>query len=150
MSIDRRIARLERTNRLLIAVLCAAALLTVGSAAVQRDNVPEVIRTKRLAIVDEEGRVRIGMTANNKGPAIILLNESQKAIANFGAESGRTSITISDNAGVIRGGLAALPDRTMLVLSDRRGAVALQMQATDQGPTIDAIAPDGTRTSVSP
>lgn len=106
MSIDERIERLERDNRMLrrlavIPLLAATAALLMGQAPAQK-----VIEAQRFALIDPSGKVVGGLSAGDRGP----------------------SLTFFDTTGLR---LSLSPDS--LILYDRGGEVRYLLRVRDDG-----------------
>lgn len=78
-----RLRREARTARILAGISCAA--LALGLVAMTNPEVARVIQTKRLEIVDDEGRVAMVATTNPQGARVDLWNSSGANVARLGA-----------------------------------------------------------------
>ncbi len=75
MTLEDRMARLERQNNImklagLTALLIAAAVVLMGQAT--QPEAPEEVRGRRLVIVDEDGGVRATLGATDSGARLLM------------------------------------------------------------------------------
>lgn len=102
MSLETRVARLERWNRLL---LLGMALTAGGSLAWSR--VPQAVtRVERLEVIDARGEPRLVLSAAEEGPVVRLLDDSGVARASLGHDAEGTALYLRDGEGTIRVGVA--------------------------------------------
>jgi len=75
MSLERRVGRLERANRLLAAAVVIAAGAAVLSAA-GPTQVVDAIDARRIRVVDDEGRVRIDLRHDDTETGVFIMDEA--------------------------------------------------------------------------
>ncbi|MFZ9881895.1 MAG: hypothetical protein ACO3QC_10890 [Phycisphaerales bacterium] len=78
-----RLRREARTARMLAGIACGA--LALGLVAMTNPDVARVIQTKRLEIVDDEGRVTMVATSNAQGARLDLWNATGANVARLGS-----------------------------------------------------------------
>lgn len=104
-SIDRharRIARLERTNRILISVFGVSLLLFLMAAASE----PTTVRATAFQLLDKDGAVRAELVTRNGSPGLYLKDKSGlDRVAVFDEPDG-SGVYVMDTEGVTRIGLA--------------------------------------------
>lgn len=74
-SLERRVRRLERANRLLVAVVVIVGGAGVLSAA-RPGPVVDEIDARRIRLVDDEGRVRIDLRHDDTETGIFIVDEN--------------------------------------------------------------------------
>jgi hypothetical protein len=123
-----RLARAERRLRLTsLGWLVAAAVVAVlWIGAQQAQSQPSTISTRRLAVVDQNGKDRIILSFDtNNRPAIWLRDESgrDRMFLGFGGRGGAPLIGLNDEAGHLRLSMGFSPDRAtpQVVLTDENG-----------------------------
>jgi hypothetical protein len=119
MSIEERLARLERHNRRLTALLVAVVAVAV-CGSIMALNVPvgefriadarpaappEIIRANRFEVIDAEGRVLAAMAANAPGTGgVVYANNNRGALVvqRGAADDGRGVLWAYDACGQLR------------------------------------------------
>lgn len=105
--IERRLAAVERRNRLLAATLALALLGAVLLAAVPGTEPPKpVARAERFQLVDGAGAVRGELRVEDGSPVFALLDEAGVERLSLSHQPDATAFTIWDSSGVIRVGAA--------------------------------------------
>lgn len=107
-SLEQRIARLEqalkiRTMIALGAVTVAVALFATVSFAESQLTITEELRTRRLVVVDDQDRMRVE------------IGEDAETVDRYSRAAG---LTIYDDKGAERGGLATLADGSAVIALD--------------------------------
>ena len=102
MSIEARLARLERWNRF----LALAVALILGGAVAWKPLGQETLRTRRLEVVDASGRVRVEVAATDKGTALTVLDTAGVPRATLSDDEDGTALYLRDGEGVTRVGVA--------------------------------------------
>lgn len=74
--LEQRMRRLETTNRLLGAGLALSLLLMLGASFAPRSPSSDVVRAKRLQVIDETGRVRIDLRHDSTETGLFVLDEA--------------------------------------------------------------------------
>jgi len=119
----RRIARLERANRMLALVAGAAALAAVGawSTGAVRAAAYEIV-TSRLVLTDAAGGTRaILSVADGFGPSLVIYGENGKAGAALAMPPEGPTLALYDVNGQLRLRLAAIEATgPSLVMNDSR------------------------------
>jgi hypothetical protein len=124
-TIEARIARLERSLRITrwMAAVSGCALLTLAGVQCARpaSTVLDEVRARRIALVDDEGRVRVELAQDPKNTDRRARSAGLRIFDNTGHERGGSS-TFDDGSVVL--GLDAphgvgdpMPDRLSLVVS---------------------------------
>ena len=160
-----RVEQLEKANRYLkMATTIVPLLMTIlgmlagcihassGIAGTERGNemVPTVIRTNRLDVLDEMGRVRISLMTNENQPSINLYDEQGKVRASLDSTESGSSLSFSDATYVSRvllhetalsfrdesGKLQMLYGNRALSLFDDEGHKAANLFTDEQGPRL--------------
>ncbi|MGH8103302.1 MAG: hypothetical protein ACREJQ_02135, partial [bacterium] len=131
--IVRRVEKMERANRrltLISVALGAMLVLILAVGATKQAAVPDVLRAKRLEIVDNKGRSRIEMDAAlNYGPALRLVDERDVMRAEFAVSGDGTQLFLYDGGGKVRASLSAFANGPALMLSDRGKIVRAGLRA---------------------
>lgn len=73
--LERRLRRLERTNRVLVAALGLGVVMALMSA-VRGPQTTELLQVKRVQLVDDEGRVRIDLRHNDDETGLFIMDEA--------------------------------------------------------------------------
>ncbi|GMV07977.1 MAG: hypothetical protein AMXMBFR53_42520 [Gemmatimonadota bacterium] len=102
MTLERRVARLERRSR----VLTVALLLVLGGAVAWRPQTQDVVRAHRVEVVDAQGRVRAVLDAREEGPSLRLMDASGVARASLADDAEGTALYLRDGEGTTRVGVA--------------------------------------------
>lgn len=102
MTLEQRVVRLERRNRL----LTAALLVVLGGAVAWRPAPQETVRAQRLEVVDDRGRVRGVLEAGEDGPSLRLLDVAGVARASLEDAADGTALYLRDAEGTVRVGAA--------------------------------------------
>jgi hypothetical protein len=125
---EQRITRLERSLRRARLAASAAglglAVLVVAGFARNLANPTDEVRTKRLLVVDDEGRVRVAIGQDPK--------DTQR-------RSRAAGLTIFDNTGSERGGFSTMDDGSIVFAMDAPVGVGAPMR--DRIGLV--VAPDG-------
>ena len=98
----RKIARLERTNRILMSVFAVSLLLFLIAAASE----PTTVRATAFQLLDEDGAVRAELVTRDGSPGLYLKDKSGlDRVAVFDGPDG-SGVYVMDAEGVTRIGLA--------------------------------------------
>lgn len=121
-----RVERLERRMRMVVAgwVVSVAVFVLLGVAVQQAVSQPEVLRARRMEVVDAAGRVRIALTVLPDGSAALALGDAagQGRITFNVAPDGSAGLGFQDAAGRSRILLGVAPDGSPgLALGDAAG-----------------------------
>ncbi len=124
-SLDHRMTRLERKNRLLKLLVAAAILLTGTPWLVDQVTADErVIEATRFLLYDEWGKRRGGLEVLDDGTAVLNLRdrfERNRAVLTVDVD-GKTQLGFIDAGGTLRVGLASLTGGApLLTLKDPSG-----------------------------
>jgi hypothetical protein len=103
MTVEPRLRRLERTNRLLLVLLLALGASHIGRE-VRGGEKTETLRCQRLEIVDEEGAVTVALGTDEEGSSGVFIHDKR----------GRLRITLTHDR-----------EQSALFLRDRSGDVRL-------------------------
>jgi hypothetical protein len=74
--LERRLRRLESLSRLLGAGLALSLLLVLGAFFSPRSPESDVVRARRLQVVDETGRVRIDLRHDSTETGLFVLDDA--------------------------------------------------------------------------
>lgn len=112
-SIDARLFVLERRSRVLVSALTAliaTLVLTAFAARAQSpasDPVPEVVRARRVQLVDAEGRVRAEPGIDAEGAAgLFVLDAAGRTRATVVHDDSQSGLFLLDAEGTVRVGAA--------------------------------------------
>ena len=152
--IERRLAKLERSNRIL-AVFCILAFGAFLAAATSQRDSSEVIKARRFELIDEGGVTRSSWASttigsaltfhDNKGSARSLIgfvNGAPRLLFSDDQSSPRVLITSESKAGFLalyHGGqkplldLSVTPDGPSLRLNDRNGTLRSELAVWEDG-----------------
>ncbi|MGQ0676336.1 MAG: hypothetical protein ACT4N4_09690 [Rhodospirillales bacterium] len=123
IDLSRRLARLERVNRLMgwIAGAAALAAMAAWSTGLVRAAAYEVV-TSRLVLTDAAGGTRaILSVADGFGPSLVIYGENGKAGAALAMPAEGPTLALYDQGGQLRVRLAAIEATgPSLVLNDSR------------------------------
>jgi len=103
-ALERRVAALERRNRIVTTGLVTLLALAGLSASVRQAGVPDELRARRIVMVDGEGRVRAELAVDEEGSAGLFVRD---------AEGRRRAMVVHD------------PAQAALYLLDEEGTVRL-------------------------
>lgn len=123
-----RLERLERRMRVVVAgwVLSAVVFVLLGVAVQQAVSQPEVLRARRIEVVDAAGRasIMLGVTPDGKVPLLLFFDATGETRGLLGMTlNGGLQLRFNDAAGRARIVLATSPDRPEVVLTDATGRV---------------------------
>ena len=123
MDIETRLARLELSNRRL--KLACVSLLAVGIAgwhfgAGPTPDAQEVVRAKRIEVVDAAGRavIMLDSTQNPAGPLIQMFGKSDKPVVVLGSISDNGVLIVQDATGKLSTEINELSDCARLQVGD--------------------------------
>lgn len=162
IKLEERLTRLESANRRLTAlcILAVSALVIAceGGPGSRRDgDVADLVRAKRIEVVDANGKSKVLLLADQQGgilalndgggnPRVSLAASSEKAgleifgtaaapngqpspVAAFTAEEGGASVAFSDQKGQMRTSLGFFKDAGWLAIMDEAGNVSYSTPA---------------------
>jgi hypothetical protein len=144
-----RLERLEKQNSRLVRIALAmgAVLLlvvTLGAVPGQPDT-QEIVSTKNLQVVDENGDVRVSLSVAEGEPGLILYDENGKTRASIGLglEDGSPGFALLDENG--KGGVALcfFFGEPALILSDKDNMYRGGLSLAGGDPTLDLVDKDG-------
>ena len=154
-----RLDRLEAQNRkmkaLAAAVVALAAVLLLGQAAPGGEVIEgrEIIlkddagKTRVLlsashsgqpliALTDDTGEIRAGLTMKKGGPGLFLRNADGKEELRVALDPSGPALMLSDSSQVVRTGLAMIDGRPGLFLRDANRKQRLSLTLQDMGPAL--------------
>lgn len=109
-----RVERLERRMRVVVAgwVVSAVVFVLLGVAVQQAVSQSEVVRARRIEVVDEAGRTRALLAARpgDGAPALHFLDATGRLRIALVTVEGSTGLSLYDAEGRTRIVLAILPD----------------------------------------
>ena len=125
MTIEERLTKLERKNRMLtlaLAFVALAAVLVVTTGMGSAEAVPEEVKAHRFILVDAYGKARAGMAMDNAGPRLDLLDENGNVRVGLTVVKGiGPRLGLWDENGKLRVGLALDKDFPSLGFYDENG-----------------------------
>jgi len=167
INLERDLARTKKHNGLLFVVLCLAVAVMISGAAVESKKIevvatPKVekeIRAQKIVLVDDEGNMRVSLSAVGDTPGLVLYNEKgmrrgEMSINLFGTTGlymynpkGQVNISLSSvkdtaffvlrNANDTKSvGMSSEPE---ISLTDKNGNDRIHLQLADIGPSIQLI-----------
>jgi hypothetical protein len=106
-TLERQVHRLRRTNRrLLLSVVAFGVLASVG-AGVGAMRSPEVLRAKRIQMVDDNERVRAELGIDEQGSAgLFVMDDKGLVRATLVHDDAQTAMYLLDEEGEVRLGAA--------------------------------------------
>jgi hypothetical protein len=136
-----RVERLERRMRVVVAgwVLSVAVFVLLGVAVQQAISQPEVLRARRIEVVDAAGRERIGLDVNPEGNARMQFLDVRGRTRMFLTTDG-PGIALFDEAGdillAISLGFRGSSPTIMLRDAAARGSSSIALSAGSGGPSL--------------
>ncbi len=124
MTIEERLTKLERKNRMLTLALVSislAATLVVTIGMGPAEAVPEEVKAHRFILVDAYGKVRAGLVMAKDGPRLDLLDENSLGRVGLAVFKDGPRLGFYDENGRARAGLAVVKDGSILELMDKNG-----------------------------
>lgn len=104
--LERRVVRLERTNRLLVLIGVGAGSFFLLAQTFPR-LAPGVLRAERFELVEPDGDVRAALRiAEDGAPSLVLLDDSGAVRASLVHDEEETALYIHDDHGKVRVGMA--------------------------------------------
>ncbi len=157
-TLEASVANLRRINRSLLVALCAIGTLAAAGLTTATSRSPEVLRAKRIQMVDDNERVRAELGIDEQGSAgLFVLDGGGLIRATLVHDEVQTAMYLMDEAGVVRlgaaqfahggGGIAMhgpeLKGAAVLMLKDSIGSLAFY----DKDGQVVLRTPDGETTS---
>lgn len=152
MTIEQRMTRLEKQNRNLKLtmggmLMAAVGALVMGQAAAPGDDVPNIVRARRIEVVSEEGRpvVVLGMTATGAGTVTTLDGKDNKIVSLGATRGGEGTITTGNRKGheLVKIGVTT-EGEGVVITSNADGKKLIEIGVTTDGqPKIYTFKPDG-------
>ncbi len=139
MTTEERLTRLERNNRrltlaLVLTGLAATLMATAGMAGA--DAVPKQMRAGSFAVVDDNGKERVGLAVTKDGqPYLALQDDNGKNRVGLAVKKdGNPGLVLNDKKGNEGVGLVVTKDGPGLVFRDENGKdlVALGIKKVGQ------------------
>jgi hypothetical protein len=126
-----RLARLERSNRILKAILsvclaCAAVVFLMGAAS----TAPKIIEAQKFILKDGAGNERGELFATDKAWGLVLFNKNETKAASIFVSSEMNGVILSDQNGNLRQSLTTDLDKSELNIY-RPGSDAAQFEVID-------------------
>ena len=106
IELEQRVARLERTTRVLSVILLGVVGFAGARAVTAAREDVETVRAGRFELIDATGTVRGELTMGDKGPALLLHDEQGRERVFLGHTDEDTALYIKDEAGTTRVGVA--------------------------------------------
>ncbi len=138
MTIEERLTKLERKNRMLtlalvLVSLAATLVVTVGMGP--PEAVPEEVKARRFILVDAYGKARAGMFFDNADPHLDLLDENGNVRLGLTVVKGiGPRLGLWDENGKLRVGLALDKDFPSLGFYDESGKGRAGLTVAKDGP----------------
>jgi hypothetical protein len=126
-----RLARLERSNRILKAILsvclaCVAVVFLMGAAS----TTPKIIEAQKFILKDGAGSERGELFATDKAWGLVLFNKNETKAASIFVSSEMNGVILSDQNGNLRQSLTADLSKSELNIY-RPGSDSAQFGVTD-------------------
>jgi hypothetical protein len=149
MTVEQRIAKLERRCRMLSILLGGFALLVaIGALAGATQIVQVPVRFHQVDIVDLNGNVRIRLGNVEDAFGIFLQDAAGQARATLSEDADGTVLSVAKEGGNIR--LLAAKQAADITLRDGRGNVRAVTTATQAGAEIQLRAANGEVLTIPP
>lgn len=138
LTIEKRIARLERQNRVLIIALGATSILLSMCAALgMRQTRPQSIDASEFRVLDEQGKPRASFAMTETGPALILMDDAANSRVKLMLDTVEgPALFMSDHNRVDRIALRVEPTGAALAVSDDHGAERIRFATSEIGASI--------------
>ena len=129
--LEKQVRRQRRWNIGLGVLVVAGGLM----AAKGVQEVPDVIRAKKIEVVNDDGKIRVGMgtSKRNGGGAFILFNGSQQEVAVIGAGADGGFLGLSNNDEVPQTIVGVGKDGGNIALKNSDGKIATAMSVVEDG-----------------
>lgn len=144
-ALSQRVAKLERRNRFLTLLLLLAPILAIGGW--QASPVPDLLRVRRLEVVDERGvpMVILGTGRKGEGGSVTLRDALGEKRGWWQVEPAGSNLTMSADSGTENAstaGFGVTPRSSRLSLISPKGAsVSASIEA--ETPRIDVYSTEG-------
>jgi hypothetical protein len=131
IEIHERLTRLERSNRILKAILsvclaCVAIVFLMGAAS----TAPKIIEAEKFILEDGAGNERGELFATDKAWGLVLFNRNDTKAASIFVSSEMNGVILSDQNGNLRQSLTTDLDKSGLNIY-RPGSDSAQFQVLD-------------------
>ncbi len=137
-----RVERLERWMRIVVvgSVLSVAVFMLLGVAAQQTVSQSEVLRARRIEVVDTTGRPRmvLALSPQDGSPALVMLNAAGRTRVSLAIlPRGASGLVVSDAAGRERISLSSVPSGGAgLALLNVTGGTRAMFTTLPSGPPV--------------
>src|SRR5579862_7385860 len=142
-SLESRVLRLERQNRLLLGCLAGLALLAL--AGFRQNQVPDLAQAKRIQVVDDHDVPLVTLDAGRDGGGEVVLRDQsgdRRAWINTGNNSARLGMVSGPEETPMSSlGLAVESGRSRMTITGGRAGASLGVE--NEQPSIDLTAKDG-------
>lgn len=128
-ALARRVARIERTNWLLLAAVLVSGAALLTAATRSQDAVRDVVRARTVEIVDDAGRVRMELTHDTSGTRLYVHDDAgdvRIGVAQFAHGGGGVALHGPGGRGAA---VLYLKGTGSLTLYDSAGTVAARWPA---------------------
>ena len=162
-TLEDRVSRLERSNRWLVVACAVLVLLPLLAFTATRVQAVDLLRTKKLELVDDAGRVRASLSVVQNEPQFGLFDETGEPRVGVSAGSlylwggtgdagitlrisshGSPYLSLSDAAGKSRVRLDATDTETRLTLSDgTTDTPSVMLGLAETGALLTLVEPSG-------
>jgi len=116
--------------------LGAGLVFILALAAVKPAAVPDVIRAKKLEIVDDKGNTRAELAVDHDGTALMFYDLNGNALAQLEGYTDRSSLILSDEKDHGGAMLGSYEDGPNLVLFDGNGKSRATLEVVTDGPPL--------------
>ena len=141
---EQELAQAKRlVRRFVIAALACVGVLVVGWAGVLQTTAQEKaqvlpeVRARNFVLVDENGKMRAGLTVLKYGPGLNLIDENGKIRAQLGVGMNGPGLFLLDENGKGRTQLIAGMNGPELFLLDENGKTRAGLIVLKAGPRLD-------------
>ena len=139
MTIEERLAQLERKNRRLTLALMSVGMAAVMAVAMGQGApavVTQAVKARSFILVDDDGKVRGIFGVVKGGPLLSMYDENGKGRATLTVSSYGPGLTLRDENGKERATLTAVKPGPLLRLFDQNGKERATLAVVKAGPLL--------------
>ena len=138
MTIEQRIERIEKDNRLLKWAMTALCVMAVGALVAGQtaiEAIPDVIRAKKIEVVDRNGRPVITLVAGLEGGTCMLWRTDGSKAASLRANATGGGLTLANRKGknILNAGATESEQGGILQILNQESAIGLALGAAKDG-----------------
>jgi hypothetical protein len=138
ITIENRIARLERQNRALVVALSAGALLMcIGAAVGMRQSRPQCIDAAEFRLLDDHGNPRARFAMSETGPALIFVDgDANTRLKLILDDADGPAMFMTDHNRADRLAMRVQPTGATVAIGDEHGAERVRLATSEVGASI--------------